>query len=100
MKDLITTWSNKFPLDRWWRKKYSVQFNSTAHRQSSQIDILFEYLEDRLYDNATKTVDENKKKAERYEKGIWFNEQQESRLSEEAQIDLFDKIDVNEFNKK
>ena len=42
----IVKWNFNFPLDRWWRKKYGVPFNSKKHQKISQIDILFEYFEE------------------------------------------------------
>lgn len=50
IKKEILDWSQKFPLDRWWRQKHGVAFGSSIHREISFIDQLFEYSEDQLFD--------------------------------------------------
>lgn len=45
----ILEWNNRFPLDRWWRNKYGISFMSPAHRESSFLDQLFEFEEDKLF---------------------------------------------------
>lgn len=47
--DFIVEWNSEYPLDRWWRKKHGVPFNSTEHRSISPQDMLFEFLEDAFY---------------------------------------------------
>lgn len=47
---LILKWNVDFPIDRWWRKTHSVAFNSERHRESSFIDMLIEWEEDRLFE--------------------------------------------------
>jgi hypothetical protein len=53
MKDVIISWNIQHPIDRWWREKYSVPFNSPGHRVSCFVDQLFEYEEDRWYNSFT-----------------------------------------------
>jgi hypothetical protein len=48
-RNYVTSWSVKFPVDRWWRKKYNIAFNSSAHRESNFIDQLIEWEEDKLF---------------------------------------------------
>lgn len=45
----VINWNNRFPLDRWWRMKHNVAFMSSAHRESSFIDQLLEFEEDKLF---------------------------------------------------
>lgn len=45
----VVSWNKRFPLDRWWRIKYNIPFMSPAHRESSFIDQLFEFEEDKLF---------------------------------------------------
>lgn len=45
----IISWNNKFPLDRWWRIKHKVPFMSPVHRESSFINQLIEFEEDKLF---------------------------------------------------
>ena len=44
----VISWSNRFPVDSWWRKKHNIAFMSKAHREVSFLDQLFEYEEDKL----------------------------------------------------
>ena len=50
IRQYIIEWDNRFPIDRWWRKKYNIAFNSSAHRESSFLDQLVEWEEDQLFD--------------------------------------------------
>lgn len=54
IKDYVIHWNSRFPIDRWWRKKYNVAFNSSVHRESSFIDQLIEFEEDRLFESFLK----------------------------------------------
>ena len=49
VRQSIIDWSNKFPLDRWWRKKYNISYLSTDHRESSFYQQYYEYYEDLLF---------------------------------------------------
>ena len=52
IKDFVIEWDNKFPVDLWWRKKHNVAFMSKHHRSISFLDQLFEYYEDKAYNEA------------------------------------------------
>jgi hypothetical protein len=55
VKENIISWNVKFPMDRVWRKKYVIPFNSIAHQESNFIDQLFDLEEDKLFEElATK----------------------------------------------
>lgn len=45
IRDFVFSWHNIF-VDYWWRKKYSVPFGSSKHREMSLIDMSIEYIED------------------------------------------------------
>lgn len=49
VKDFVLQWNLRYPIDRWWREKHNVSFNSSVHRVSSFIDQLIEYEEDKLF---------------------------------------------------
>ena len=49
-KNFLLEWNYKFPLDKWFRKKYNIPLFSKKHLEISQIDIALEYLEDKLYE--------------------------------------------------
>lgn len=48
LDDNIIEWNVRFPLDRWWRNKHGIAYNSPAHRESNFLDQLFEFKEERL----------------------------------------------------
>lgn len=48
------------PIDRWWRKKHNVAFNSAEHRAISIVDQYAEWYEDYIY----KEIRDNAKKKE------------------------------------
>lgn len=50
LQDLVKKWNLLFPLDRWYRKKYNIPFNSSKHRVLSFIDMYFEYYEYYIYE--------------------------------------------------
>ena len=50
LKEEVYLWNKRFPVDRWWRQKHDVPFNSPTHRESNFLDQLFEYFEDEMYD--------------------------------------------------
>lgn len=49
VRNYVVAWSIRFPVDRWWRKKHGVAFNSLEHRESSFLDQLIEFEEDKLF---------------------------------------------------
>lgn len=48
-KNFIYEWNHKFPIDRWWRQKHKVAFNSPIHREISFVDMRIEWEEDNLF---------------------------------------------------
>ena len=50
-------WNIRYPIDRWYREKHKLAFNSPEHRSVSLWDMRFEYEEDKLF---------REKKTERY----------------------------------
>lgn len=85
-------WNNKFVLDKQFREKYGIAFNSEAHRNVCQIDVYLEHLENTLYkEHADLLIAENYKK-EQYNKGILI---EPKKLSEKEELDVYDKIDFD-----
>lgn len=55
IRDNIIKWNIDFPVDRIWRKKHNLAFNSSGHREVSFLDMLFDIEEDKLFEElATK----------------------------------------------
>lgn len=96
--DFCYQWNIRYPLDRWWREKHQVAFNSDAHRRVSFLDIRFEYEEDVIM----------KKVRSRREYvadlGDWFigNDNEDRELTQEQKFAKykkeFDSIDLSQFN--
>lgn len=96
LKDFVYSWNNNFPIDRWWRQKHQVAFNSSVHRESCFIDMYFEFLEDKLWERVTR---EQEDEGEQYIPGKG-NFLKKKSYSQEEIDDIFDKIDVNKMNEK
>lgn len=96
LKAFIVQWNNDHPLDKRYREKYNIAFNSSEHRAISQLDILVEYLEGRLFDEHEEIMEKQLKKDELFNKGVWLSDRE---VPEESTIDLFDKIDISAIGK-
>lgn len=49
IKDFVISWNFETFIDRWWREKHKVAFNTPLHRSNDFISMAFEYLEDKMY---------------------------------------------------
>lgn len=58
IRDSVVDWNIRFPIDKWWRKKYNISFNSSAHRESNFLDQLFEYEEEKLFNELSSKNEE------------------------------------------
>lgn len=45
IEEFVKKWNNICPIDKWYRKKYNIPFNSKRHRDISLIDMYIEYIE-------------------------------------------------------
>lgn len=97
LRTQIVDWNNRFPLDREWRRKYNVAFNSPEHRATSQLDIYLEWLENRLFDEAVEKAVKGIEMQKEYDEGNWLKKQEEIMTTEED-LDAFDKLDVTVLN--
>lgn len=95
LRAFIIRWNNSRPLDREFRKKYNIAFNSPQHRAMSQFDIALEWMEEKLFQEAIERATDRIERDKELEKGIWLRE---NRLDEDVAMDIFDKIDVTTIN--
>ncbi len=96
LRQFLIDWNNLFPLDRLYREKFNIAFNSVEHRRLNQIDVKLFFLESHMYNSLEKDYIENKRKLENYqEKGLILKD-----LPKEKIEDLFDSIDVKNFSRK
>jgi hypothetical protein len=92
MRNKIVKWNNEFPLDRWWRLKYSIPYNSQEHREVSQLDIFFEWYEDFIFEQLRERNKLAKEKSKLLDEGILL-----SQRTEESSVD-FEDLDLSQFN--
>lgn len=45
VQDFVYKWNIDFPVDKWYREKYNIRFNSKEHRETSFRDMIFEFME-------------------------------------------------------
>lgn len=96
LESSLIAWNNKFPKDRLYRKKYNIAFGSNEHRNTNQIDIYFDSLEDKLFLKYSKLYLENKERQDEYKStGKWLKDIE---MDEKKMEDLFDKLDVKKLN--
>jgi hypothetical protein len=97
LKDDITSfiykWNATYPIDRWWRERHKIAFNSPEHRVVSFLDIYVEWQEEQLYIKAR----EASQKQEDYKRGDWL---QERVIDKQREIDEFENIDLSKFDDK
>ena len=89
LRKIIVRWNNDNPLDKNFREKYKIAFNSPQHREINQLDVLLEYIEDQVFDEYKEHQVIKKKQ---YQEGKWLEEKQ---LTDQETEDLFSKIDIS-----
>jgi hypothetical protein len=95
INSFIYRWNATYPIDRWWREKHNIAFNSPEHRVVSFLDIYIEWQEDQLY---TKIRNINIKNAE-YKPGDWLVDHH-TEVSIEEEIKEFEHMDLSQFDDK
>ena len=96
IQHFILKWNNDYPIDRYWRKKYKVAFNSEQHRNTSLLDMRIEFEEDRLFE---KTKEKEDKMV--YTAGTNNYLRKRSRfakVSEQEAQDMYDNLDISQFD--
>jgi hypothetical protein len=96
--NFIYKWNVDNPIDRWWREKHGIAFNSPEHRISCFIDQFMEYQEDKIYDQIFDKIKDG-----RYDpkKSNYLKEQKEKaqELTNEDYINAFLKAEDKKINK-
>jgi hypothetical protein len=88
LEKFIYNWNIQNPIDRYYRNKYNLRFNSPEHRALCLIDMALEYCEDKLFDY---------REEEKYEKGKgeFLKERKEELPSDEAMMEAFKNQDLS-----
>jgi len=91
----IYKWNATYPIDRWWREKHKIAFNSPEHRVVSFLDIYIEWQEEQIY---TKVRAIHTKNLE-YTPGDWLTPR-ELNVNEKDEIEDFENMDLSRFDDK
>jgi hypothetical protein len=93
----IIKWNNKFPVDRWWRQKHKIAFNSKAHQEISFLDQLFEYQEEKIFEEFHEAQEYIPNTGDWIKKQEKTEEQKTLSLAEEAMREMKDLPENFEF---
>jgi hypothetical protein len=91
VRDYLIEWNYLFPLDKWWREKHGIPLFSKRHLEASQINITYEYLEDKLFDELIEEGKVRKEIDRAYKQGQWLTNRVET-YSDKEESDLFDRL--------
>ncbi|SHL15002.1 hypothetical protein SAMN05444266_102218 [Chitinophaga jiangningensis] len=94
LKLYAVKWNNRFPLDKWYRKKYQVGFGTAAHRELCQINILVEFLEDQVFEESRAFYLHQEENEKELKKGNWIRERKDPEQEDKLFGDLSN-IDLN-----
>jgi hypothetical protein len=89
----IYKWNVTYPIDRWWREKHKIAFNSPEHRVVSFLDIYVEWREDQLINKAQANAVKNLE----YKPGDWLTERKQE-ISLEDEIREFENMDLSKLD--
>jgi hypothetical protein len=93
----INNWNRKFPIDFWWRRKYSIPYGSEQHRNANLIDMFYDYEEEKIMNEV---IEKFSKEEDDSEVVTDSNSGVGKKMTKQELDDAFDNIDLNEFNKK
>ena len=92
LEKFIYNWNIQSPLDRYYRQKYNLRYNSLEHRASCLIDMALEYVEDMLF----------KYEEQDYKPGTgnFLKEQKVELPSDDQMVEMFEKQDLSYLDDK
>jgi hypothetical protein len=96
LEEFIYRWNINNPMDRWYREKHGICFNSPEHRIVSLIDICYEFIEDNLYNGIISKQDD----VYIQDRGDFIKEKkfddEINKYSDQQLIDAFNNLDIKE----
>ena len=92
IRGFVVKWDDLWRYDFWWRQKHNAAFNSKKHREISQIDIVFEYVENHLLNEAIEMYKDDEKRRKRFLTEGWMSE---SVVNKEKVEEAFKKLDLS-----
>ena len=100
LPEFIVLWAYTFPMDKLYREKHSIGFNSKQHRCLDPIDMIVELVEDLAINHAIQQELENKKDPQKTYfpgRGKYFkNKRKVSQVNQEEIDKAFDQIDIDD----
>jgi hypothetical protein len=94
LKDFVNRWASVFPYDVVWRKKYGIPFFSKQHKKSNFVDQVFEYIEERLIQQA-QSEDQSRKKNRQWAPDEVPDNLTGGKMTQAEIEDEFDNFDIN-----
>ena len=92
-RSFVFQWNHQFIIDRWFRKKYSIAFNSQEHRELSFEDILIDFVEDKEFNKLNKVSEEYKANV-----GDFITRREDKKQSYRDFMDEVNNIDLSQFD--
>lgn len=88
----------KYFWDYWWRKKYNVPFGSLQHRKMFLQDMLLEYLEE--IEILKIELSEKQKQLKEENNLLGFSNDKTEKMTKKEVDELFDNLDLEQFDEK
>lgn len=88
LKTFMIQWNNRFPYDRWWRKKHGIAFMSEEHRKCSFVAQRMEFEEDSIFSEIRKKELDKNDDVYTPNIGEWLK-REDSGIIEEYDIEAF-----------
>jgi len=99
VKDFVYQWNLNFPLDRWYRSKYNISFNSPLHREISIIDIRHEWNEYLLYKEINRPKEVYNSSDKLFLKEDVVNRKEDVTVDKIKQwVDEFNELDLSQYD--
>lgn len=92
----MSQWNALYPIDKWWRDKHKVAFNSQQHRQQDVTSMRMEFEEDLLFAQAERDRLLKQAAQDNYVpgKGTWLKKPTTSKPSQEEIDRDFEKLSI------
>jgi len=94
----VRRWNALYPLDRWYRKKFNIPFNSEQHQNLDVLDIRFAFEEHVLYREVDAYNDLPKDEFYTPRTGNWLRKQEEQASTDQEIRDIYDAVDLSKID--
>lgn len=97
----VERWNTLYPLDKWYRDRYNIRYNSQEHQSTEIVDIRFAFEEERVYAEAIRHLSKrDERKPYHPGTGQWLRPQEsdDNALSKEEIDDIYDRVDISKLD--